>query len=74
LGDKISTAFLDNIIGGIPERLTVVFASLLDPNSNGLLSGAISILTVRKMLNTFGFFKSASRYIADSPTIGASVG
>ena len=45
------------IIGVISGAvLTVVSTSPLDPNSYELLFGTISIFTVGRLLNTFGFF------------------
>jgi len=66
IGNRFKFAFGAELVSAVTGALlAVILARLLDPNSYGLFFLAISVLTIGKLLSTWGIAKSASRFIAE---------
>lgn len=66
IGDRFKFAFSAQLVSAATGALlTVILARLLDPDSYGLFFLGISVLTIGKLISTWGIAKSASRFIAE---------
>lgn len=66
LGKRFEVSLIEKSISAVVGAiLTISLARLLEADLYGLLFLAISILSIAKLLSTFGFARSASRYISE---------